>query len=121
MFVLILQNFFGEKCLIKNGLIFHPRYIDKVIYFKGTFFQGPTKPLFTSQNSENPHENRPLKKLRENPLENCQLKIFAKIHTKIANSKNFAKIHTKIANSKNFAKIHTEIANASVTAIRKLD
>jgi hypothetical protein len=42
-----LQIFFGNEHLVKNWLI---STLDKVIYFKGTIFQGSTKPLFTSQN-----------------------------------------------------------------------
>jgi hypothetical protein len=40
-------NIFWEEHLEKNRLI---STLDKVIYFKGTIFQGSTKPLFTSQN-----------------------------------------------------------------------
>jgi hypothetical protein len=36
-----------KKTPCKNWLI---STLDKVIYLKGTFFQGSTKPLFTSQN-----------------------------------------------------------------------
>jgi hypothetical protein len=42
----VLQLFFGEKHL-KNWLIFT---LGKVIYYKGTFLQGSTKPLFTTKN-----------------------------------------------------------------------
>jgi hypothetical protein len=38
------SNIFGEKYLVKNRLI---STLFKVIYFKGTIFQGSTKPLFT--------------------------------------------------------------------------
>jgi hypothetical protein len=38
----------GEKHHVKNRLI---STLDKVIYFKGTIFQGYAKPLFTSQNT----------------------------------------------------------------------
>jgi hypothetical protein len=47
MFALALRIFLGKEHLVKNWLI---TTLDKVIYFKGTFFHGPTKPLFTSQN-----------------------------------------------------------------------
>jgi hypothetical protein len=39
-------NILGEKNLVKSLLI---STLDKVIYI-GTFLQGSTKPLFTSQN-----------------------------------------------------------------------
>jgi hypothetical protein len=42
-----LQILLGKEPLVKNRLI---PTLDKVIYFKGTNFQGSTKPLFTSQN-----------------------------------------------------------------------
>jgi hypothetical protein len=48
MFALVLQIFFGKEHLVKIGL--SPPYLDKVINFKGTIFQGSTNPLFTSQN-----------------------------------------------------------------------
>jgi hypothetical protein len=47
MFELLLQTFWAKKTLVKSLLI---SALDKVIYYIGTFFQGPTKPLFTSQN-----------------------------------------------------------------------
>jgi hypothetical protein len=47
MFAQVLQIYFGKELLAKNQLI---STLDKVIYFKGTIFQGCTKPLFTSQN-----------------------------------------------------------------------
>jgi hypothetical protein len=40
-------EYIGGKHLAKNWLI---STLDKVIYFKGAFFQRSTKPLFTSQN-----------------------------------------------------------------------
>jgi hypothetical protein len=46
MFELLLQTFW-EKNLVKSLLI---STLDKVIYYIGTFLQGSTKPLFTSQN-----------------------------------------------------------------------
>jgi hypothetical protein len=46
MFELLLQTFWAKK-LVKNLLI---STLDKVIYYIGTFLQGSTKPLFTSQN-----------------------------------------------------------------------
>jgi hypothetical protein len=42
----VLQTFW-EKNLVKSLLI---STLDKVIYYIGTFLQGSTKPLFTSQN-----------------------------------------------------------------------
>jgi hypothetical protein len=42
-----LQIFLGKEHFVKNRLI---STLDKVIYIKGTIFQGSTKPLFTSQN-----------------------------------------------------------------------
>jgi hypothetical protein len=39
--------FLGKEHMVKNWLI---SILDKVIYYKGTFLQGSTKPLFTSQN-----------------------------------------------------------------------
>jgi hypothetical protein len=38
---------FGQKTLVKSLLI---STLDKEIYYTGTFLQGSTKPLFTSQN-----------------------------------------------------------------------
>jgi hypothetical protein len=45
MFELLLQTFWAKK-LVKSLLIYT---LDKVIYYIGTFSQGSTKPLFTSQ------------------------------------------------------------------------
>jgi hypothetical protein len=45
MLAQVLQIFWGKEHLVKNLLI---STIDKVIYFNGTIFQRPTKPLFTS-------------------------------------------------------------------------
>jgi hypothetical protein len=42
-----LKIFLGKEQLVKNWLI---STLDKVIYFKWTIFQRPTKPLFSSQN-----------------------------------------------------------------------
>jgi hypothetical protein len=42
-----LANILGEKNLVKSLLI---STLDKVIYYNGTFLQGSTKPLFSSQN-----------------------------------------------------------------------
>jgi hypothetical protein len=42
-----LANILGEKNLVKSLLI---STLDKVIYYIGTFLQGSTKPLFTTQN-----------------------------------------------------------------------
>jgi uncharacterized protein YlzI (FlbEa/FlbD family) len=47
MLALALQIFFGKKHLVKNRLI---STLDKVIYYKRTFLQGSTKPLFAAQN-----------------------------------------------------------------------
>jgi hypothetical protein len=47
MLAQVAQIFLGKEHLVKNWPISTP---DKVIYFKGTIFQRPTKPLFTSQN-----------------------------------------------------------------------
>jgi hypothetical protein len=47
MLAQVLQIYWGKEHLAKNWLIYT---LDKVIYFKGTIFQRPTKPLFTSQN-----------------------------------------------------------------------
>jgi hypothetical protein len=38
----VLQIFLGKEHLVKNWLI---TTLDKVIYYKGTFLQGSTKPL----------------------------------------------------------------------------
>jgi hypothetical protein len=46
MFELLLQKYWGKK-LVKSVLI---STLDKVFYYVGTFLQGSTKPLFTSQN-----------------------------------------------------------------------
>jgi hypothetical protein len=47
MLAQVLQIFLGKKTLVKSLLI---STLDKVIYYIGTFLQGSTKPLFTSQN-----------------------------------------------------------------------
>jgi hypothetical protein len=47
MLAKVLQIHLGKEHLAKNQLI---STLDKVIYFKGTIFQGYRKPLFTSQN-----------------------------------------------------------------------
>jgi hypothetical protein len=47
MFELLLQAFWAKKNLVKSLLI---STLDKVIYYIGTFLQGSTKPLFTTQN-----------------------------------------------------------------------
>jgi hypothetical protein len=47
MLAQVLHIFLGKEHLVKNWLI---STLDKVIYFKGTFFLRSTKPLFTSQN-----------------------------------------------------------------------
>jgi hypothetical protein len=47
MFEVLLQTFWAKKKLVKCLLI---TTLDKVIYNIGTFSQGSTKPLFTSQN-----------------------------------------------------------------------
>jgi hypothetical protein len=47
MFALVQQTFL-EKNLVKSLLI---TTLDKVIYYKGTFLQGSTKPLLTTQNT----------------------------------------------------------------------
>jgi hypothetical protein len=47
MFELLLKTFWAKKSLVKSQLI---STLDKVIYYNGTFLQGPTKPLFTLQN-----------------------------------------------------------------------
>jgi hypothetical protein len=46
MLPLVSQIFLGKEHLVKNQL----STLDKVIYFKGTIFQGPTNPLYISQN-----------------------------------------------------------------------
>jgi hypothetical protein len=40
-------NIFGERIPCKKCLSY---ILDEIIYFEGTTFQPPTKPLFTSQN-----------------------------------------------------------------------
>jgi hypothetical protein len=47
MLELLLQIFWAKKNPVVSLLI---STLDKVIYYIGTFLQGPTKPLFTSQN-----------------------------------------------------------------------
>jgi hypothetical protein len=47
MLAQVLQIFLGKEHPVKNWLI---STLDKVIYFKGTIFLRPTKPLFTTQN-----------------------------------------------------------------------
>jgi hypothetical protein len=47
MFALVQQTFLAEKTLVKSLLI---STIDKVVYYKGTFLQGSSKPRFTTQN-----------------------------------------------------------------------
>jgi hypothetical protein len=42
-----LQIFLGKEHLVKNWLI---STLDKAIYYKGTFLQGSTKLIFTTQN-----------------------------------------------------------------------
>jgi hypothetical protein len=46
MLELLLQTFWAKK-LVKSQLI---SALEKVIYYIGTFLQGSTKPLFTTQN-----------------------------------------------------------------------
>jgi hypothetical protein len=46
MLAQVLQIYWGKEHLVKNWLI---STLDKVIYFNGTIFQRPTKPLLTSQ------------------------------------------------------------------------
>jgi hypothetical protein len=53
MFELLLQTFWARKTLVKSLLI---STLDKVIYYNGTFLQGTTKPLFTSQIGWRPAE-----------------------------------------------------------------
>jgi hypothetical protein len=48
MLAQVLQIFLGKEHHVKNWLI---STLDKVIYYKGTFLQGSTKPLITTQNS----------------------------------------------------------------------
>jgi hypothetical protein len=45
---------FGQIKLVKSPLI---STLDKVIYYKGTFLQASTKPLFTTQNRWRPFFN----------------------------------------------------------------
>jgi hypothetical protein len=47
MLAQVLKIFLGKEHLVKNWLI---PTLDKVIYYEGTFLQGSTKPLFTTQN-----------------------------------------------------------------------
>jgi hypothetical protein len=47
MLAQVLQTFWAKKNLVKSLLI---STLDKVIYYIGTFLQGSTKPLFTTQN-----------------------------------------------------------------------
>jgi hypothetical protein len=47
MTALVLQIFLGKEPLENSWLI---SFLDKIIYFKGTIFQGSTKPIFTSHN-----------------------------------------------------------------------
>jgi hypothetical protein len=47
MLAQVLQTFWAKKTLVKSLLI---STLDKVIYNIGTFLQGSTKPLFTTQN-----------------------------------------------------------------------
>jgi hypothetical protein len=47
MFAQVLKTFWTEKNLVKSRLI---STLDKVIYYVGTFLQGSTKLLFTTQN-----------------------------------------------------------------------
>jgi hypothetical protein len=46
MLALVMQIFWSKEHHVKNRLIFT---LDMVINFKGTIFQGSTKPLITSQ------------------------------------------------------------------------
>jgi hypothetical protein len=46
-FALVQQTFLAKKILVKSLLI---STLDKAIFYKGTFLQGSTKPLFTTQN-----------------------------------------------------------------------
>jgi hypothetical protein len=48
MFELLLQTFWAKKTLVKSLLI---STLGKVVYYIGTFLQGSTKHLFTSQNT----------------------------------------------------------------------
>jgi hypothetical protein len=47
MFEMLLQTFWAKYTLVKTLLI---STLDKVMYYIGTFLQGSTTPLFTSQN-----------------------------------------------------------------------
>jgi hypothetical protein len=47
MFPLVQHNFWGKERLVKNRL---NSTIEKVVFFKGTFFQGSSEDLFTLQN-----------------------------------------------------------------------
>jgi hypothetical protein len=47
MFALVQQTFLAKKNLVKSLLVYT---LDKIIYYKGTFLQGSTKPLLTTQN-----------------------------------------------------------------------
>jgi hypothetical protein len=47
MLAQVLQTFWAKKTLVKSLL---NSILDKVIYYIGTFLQGSTKPLFTTQN-----------------------------------------------------------------------
>jgi hypothetical protein len=47
MLAQVLQIFLGKEHLVKSWLI---STLDKVIYYIGTFLQGSTKLLFTTQN-----------------------------------------------------------------------
>jgi hypothetical protein len=47
MLAQVLQTFWAKKTLVKSPLI---STLDRVIYYIGIFLQGPTKPLFTTQN-----------------------------------------------------------------------
>jgi hypothetical protein len=53
MLAQLLQIFWRKEHLVKNRLI---STLDKVIYYKGTFLQGSTKPLFTTQIGWTPAE-----------------------------------------------------------------
>jgi hypothetical protein len=45
MFALVQQTILATKTIVKSMLIYT---LDKVNYYKGTFLQGSTKPLFTT-------------------------------------------------------------------------
>jgi hypothetical protein len=47
LFELLLQTFWAKKNIVKSLLI---STLNEVIYYNGTFLQGSTKPLLTSQN-----------------------------------------------------------------------